>query len=257
MDNFIAGFAYGTTTVIVGQPLDTIKTRMQALGQKSAVQTARTILSANGLAGFYRGGLPVLFGGGLVRSAQFGVYESVLKLERQHFGEYSADQRIFGVFDPQIIVAGFLGGVGRGMVEGPVEYVKTRRQVNQPWAVREILSGSGATILRNSFLFCAFMIYVDLSKQIVPGGLGPFWTGAVCSNLAWLTVWPLDVTKSQVQSGKFPGQSFSSLLVGNFRSGTVFRGLLPGLARSTIANGCSMVVYNKILKLLKEREAAS
>jgi hypothetical protein len=70
--------------------------------------------------------------------------------------------------------------------------------MNAPWALREVFQGASATMLRNSLLFATFMIYIDLSKQVVPGGLGPFWTGAVCANLAWLTTWPMDVAKSQV-----------------------------------------------------------
>ena len=257
MDNFIAGFAYGTTTVIVGQPLDTIKTRMQSLGQKSALTTAKTIFQQDGVKGLYRGGLPLVIGGGLIRSAQFGFNESALNLLRSSFGATKPEERFLGIFDPQIVIAGFVGGIGRGLVEGPFEFIKTRRQVQQQWSAKELLNGSGATMFRNSFLFCSFMIYVDLSKQIVPGGLGPFWTGAVCSNLAWLTIWPLDVVKSQLQSGKFQGMSYTALLVENFKSGAFFRGLLPGLTRSFVANGCSMVVYNKALVALKDMHEKS
>lgn len=82
-----------------------------------------------------------------------------------------------------MVVAGFAGGIGRGLVEGPFEYIKTRRQVQGQWKFRELTNGAGATIFRNSFLFSSFMIYIDLSHQLVPGGLGPFWTGAICSNL--------------------------------------------------------------------------
>jgi hypothetical protein len=39
------------------------------------------------------------------------------------------------------------------------------------------MTGSGATIFRNAFLFGSFVTYMDLSKQIVPGGLSPFMTG--------------------------------------------------------------------------------
>jgi hypothetical protein len=75
------------------------------------------------------------------------------------------------------------------------------RQVEKPWQASEVLSGTGATIFRNSFLFGSFVIYMDISKQIVPGGLSPFLTGTICSNLAWLTIWPLDVVKTQVSHG--------------------------------------------------------
>ncbi len=100
MEEFLAGFAYGATTVVVGQPLDTIKTRMQAIEHMSKmnmrttaaelwkaevllIQLRRTntkrgahilFTSMQGIKGFYRGGTPLLLGGGLMRSAQFGVY---------------------------------------------------------------------------------------------------------------------------------------------------------------------------------------
>ena len=83
------------------------------------------------------------------------------------------------------------------------------RQMNAPWALREVFQGASATMLRNSLLFATFMIYIDLSKQVVPGGLSPFWTGAICANLAWLTTWPMDVAKSQVHSNVI---SFSFVL---------------------------------------------
>lgn len=250
MDNFIAGFAYGATTVIVGQPLDTIKTRMQALQMNSALKTAKVIVSSDGVRGLYRGGLALLLGGSLIRSAQFGVYEFVLDKEKQYFGE--SKDRVFGVFNAQVVCAGFAGGIGRGLVEGPFEYIKTRRQVDRAWRPAEVFQGSGATIFRNAFLFCAFVVYIDISQQLIPGGLSPFWKGAICSNLAWLTIWPLDVVKSQIQSGLNKDKSIAALLKENVKSGLLFRGLVPGLTRSFIANGSSMVVYQKCLNLLKE-----
>ena len=144
------------------------------------------------------------------------------------------------------MIAGLCGGIGRGLVEGPFEYVKVRRQVEQPWKITEIYSGASATMFRNSLLFCLFATYMDLSKQLVEGGLSPFWTGAICSNLAWLSVWPLDVAKSQLQSGNYAGKSFRYLVADTIRSGKLFRGIVPGLTRSTIANGSSMVVYKKV-----------
>ena len=131
LESFIAGFAYGGTTVLVGQPLDTIKTLQQASSssstvaqstgrttQKSLFLIARELYASGGIPAFYRGGLPLLLGGGLMRSAQFGVYASSLKLIIQAQGyKTRPDQRILGI-DPQVVVAGFLGGIGRGLVEG-------------------------------------------------------------------------------------------------------------------------------------------
>ena len=83
---------------------------------------------------------------------------------------------------------------------------------------------------------------------------GPFLTGAVCANLAWLTIWPMDVVKTQLQSGKYANQSLAALVRDVLRpsSGLLFRGLLPGLTRSTLANGLSMVVYKHVQGALLE-----
>lgn len=170
---------------------------------------------------------------------------------QEKLGKVEAKDRILGIFDYQIILAGFCGGIGRGLVEAPFEYVKVRRQVGQPWKLRELFHGSEATILRNSFLFCSFMIYIDLSRQLVPGGLGSFLTGAICSNLAWLTIWPMDVAKSQIQSGNFQGKNYSEIMKNILRNGLLFRGLVPGLTRSFIANGLSMIAYDRTDKFLK------
>jgi len=75
---FFAGASYGLTTVMIGQPLDTIKTRMQGLAlssksQKSATRVLRELYGTEGIRGLYRGGIPLLVGGSLMRSAQFGV----------------------------------------------------------------------------------------------------------------------------------------------------------------------------------------
>ena len=57
---------------------------------------------------------------------------------------------------------------------------------------------------------------------------------------------PFDVVKTQRQSGRHPGVSALALLSNAARDGALFRGLLPGLVRSSIANGTSMVVYKKV-----------
>ena len=194
----------------------------------------------------------MIAGGALIRSAQFGVNDASLALIRKVTGgPIHLKDRTFGVFDYQVILAGFCGGIARGLVEGPFEFMKVRRQVDAKWKIKDIFKGSGATIARNSFLFSSFVVYMDISKLIME--LPPFALGSICANMAWLTIWPMDVVKSQIQSGAHDGKSMGRLLGDVFRTGAMFRGLLPGLLRSTIANGSAMVVYKKTESFLKNR----
>jgi len=167
-----------------------------------------------------------------------------------------------------VLLAGIAGGLGRALVEIPTDFFKIRRQVqidpNNKLTLnvvrKKILDGSLVTIIRNTILFATFIVYVDLSKQacsagVVPSlfctkdgdGLTPFAKGAICANMAWLTCWPMDVIKTQKQSGNYEASATAfHLITDNFKKGRLFRGLLPGLLRSTIANGSSMVVYETV-----------
>jgi|TARA_B110000211_G_C14017243_1_gene525928 solute carrier family 25 carnitine/acylcarnitine transporter 20/29 len=253
---FLAGASYGLTTVMTGQPLDTVKTRMQGMpnsANQSMLQVGRNVFMREGIRGLYRGGLPLVIGGSMMRSAQFGVSGKVSDvLNTSNLPEY----KLCGIFNYKIILAGIAGGLGRGLVEAPTDFLKVRRQVEQTWSIKQVLEGTGVTLGRNTFLYSSFVLYMDLSKQCcaagyVPrwlttkdgGNLTPFAKGAVCANLAWLTIWPADVVKTQRQSGNYGNTNALALLRKNISNGTLYRGVTPGLARSTIANGCSMVIY--------------
>ena len=170
IESFIAGFAYGGTTVLVGQPLETIKTLTQVPSTRqkpSLIQTATNLYSEGGIRAFYRGGMPLLLGGGLMRSAQFGFYNSVLPILESRYGPTPKSSYYLGCINPQVVIAGWAGGIGRGMVEGPFEMVKVRRQIVSGWAVKDMFQGFGTTVFRNSFLFSSFVMYMDILKQQV------------------------------------------------------------------------------------------
>ncbi len=87
-----------------------------------APQVFRDLVATEGVRGLYRGALPMVLGGSLFRSAQFGVYESALAQLRGF--DPAPPARLLGVLDPHIVLAGFAGGLGRGLVESPFEFVK-------------------------------------------------------------------------------------------------------------------------------------
>lgn len=263
-ESFIAGFAYGGTTVLVGQPFDTLKTLKQVQSAAdtgagraptSLFQTVANLYSAAGIRGFYRGGLPLLLGGGLMRSAQFGVYNSVVPTLEKQYGRVDPKNYYFGCVNPHVVAAGWAGGVGRGLVEGPFEMVKVRKQIVAGWRFDNLFQGFGATLFRNSGLFSGFVIFMDIFKQQVEENRGtqvtPFIKAGICANLAWLTIWPLDVIKTRRQSGQYDGKSLLWLLRDAIQKGDMYRGLSLGMLRSFIANGASMEVYTIVEREMK------
>ena len=163
----ICGFAYGITSVLVGQPLETVKTQMQTLQKQSAVETATKLVREEGIRGLYRGGIPLVLGGGLIRSAQFGAYENVMTfLKSNKYTKQLSDGQKKKLIDPQVVIAGVCGGISRGLVEGPFEFIKVRQQVVNSWSFKEVFHGYGATMFRNAFLFGGFVICKYLSGCI-------------------------------------------------------------------------------------------
>ncbi|KAL4750344.1 mitochondrial carrier domain-containing protein [Aspergillus terricola var. indicus] len=61
---FMVGAAGGITQVIIGQPFDIVKVRMQVQASRSAVQVGRDIWRNEGALAFYKGILPPLLGVG-------------------------------------------------------------------------------------------------------------------------------------------------------------------------------------------------
>ena len=321
---FVSGAAYGFTNVIVGQPWDVVKTRLQALptiiesplvqqqqqAHRRRRRTLRTpfmtsyqilkdLYSVEGLRGLYRGGVPMVIGGSLMRSVQYGVSSQVQTWLQRNPHVAPPPIQVWGFIHLHVLIAGAIGGMARSLVEIPTDFIKIRRQVrllasssssssssaspsSLTWTdVRKhVFDGSGVTLVRNTFLFSSFIIYIDISKQFCTYGYVPSWLctedgmnltpfakGAICANLAWITIWPLDLIKTQQQSGihvhnnsghrnKTTTNTMESMipmthksvgayemLLYNLSKGQVFRGLLPGLIRSTLANGASMVAY--------------
>eukprot|EP00386_Alphamonas_edax_P010347 GDKI01033494.1.p1 GENE.GDKI01033494.1~~GDKI01033494.1.p1 ORF type:complete len:226 (-),score=64.66 GDKI01033494.1:57-734(-) len=74
------GVLYGLTSVAIGHPFDTVKTKMQAqvAYQSSGMFNAfSTVLRTQGVKGLYAGCVAPMWGSGLYRSIQFAVYEAL------------------------------------------------------------------------------------------------------------------------------------------------------------------------------------
>ncbi|CAD5119835.1 DgyrCDS8418 [Dimorphilus gyrociliatus] len=246
------GILYGTTSVAVGHPLDTIKTKMQAqkgFEKRGMFETLLKTLKNQGIRGLYRGCIPPLWGSGLYRSSQFAVFEAAYT----YMDNPVFRKEIPGSFGLQtrVVLAGLLGSTARAIIETPLEYVKIRGQTQQGWKLRNIYTGFSVTWTRTLGLMTTYFILVDSGRRHFPEHfsrpmLGPFLTSGIAASMAWLLVWPIEYMKAQVQGDYGKRQSSWKRLKETFSSRGgffgLYRGLLPGVMRSFISNGSSMVV---------------
>jgi solute carrier family 25 carnitine/acylcarnitine transporter 20/29 len=248
------GVLYGLTSPLIGQPLDTVKTKMQAQTtymKGGMFNTFSTVVRNEGFFALYKGLLPPLVGSSIFRAIQFGVYNSVYANLKTYPHMQSTIPFTFGI-ENRVVLAGIFASTCRALVESPLELIKVRRQVGTPWDIRSLYKGFGVTWMRTTGLMTTFFILVDSMVRHAPElvntpGIGPFIKGGVCATIAWWFVWPFEVLKSQIQ-GNTPGpKSLWARLVYVARSGGIlglFRGIIPGSLRSLIANGSSMIVFS-------------
>jgi solute carrier family 25 carnitine/acylcarnitine transporter 20/29 len=258
LSGLACGLMYGFTSPIIGQPFDTIKTKMQAelsYMRMGMMSSFARVWREEGLRGLYRGIIPPLFGSSIFRAVQFSVYGGAYRAlgDNSEVAPYVCSTIPFtGGLQYRVILAGIASSTARTFIETPLELVKVRKQLNQPWHWNELMQGFGVTWLRTVGLMCTFFVLVDSSERHVPWLIdqpliGPFFKGGICATLSWWIIWPFESVKSQIQGNtEGPKKIFPRLVwcVRNYGVASLFRGILPGSCRSLIANGASMAVFS-------------
>ncbi|KAM5298250.1 solute carrier family 25 member 48 [Ctenodactylus gundi] len=213
--DFAAGWIGGAASVIVGHPLDTVKTRMQAgTGYGSTLSCIHMVYRKESVFGFFKGMSFPLASVAVYNSVVFGVFSNTQRLLSQHRcgePEESPHRSLSDLFLASI-VAGMVS-VGLG---GPVDLIKIRLQMqtqpfreanrglkNRAVALREqpayqgpvhctativrteglagLYRGASAMLLRDIPGYCFYFIpYVFLSEWITP---------EVCTGPSPCTVW--------------------------------------------------------------------
>ncbi|NXH12152.1 S2548 protein, partial [Bucco capensis] len=227
----------GAASVVVGHPLDTIKTRLQAgQGYGNTLNCVLTVYRNESVAGFFKGMSFPLASIAVYSSVVFGVFSNTQRLLKQLRHGDPACAPVLADVALASMVAGFVS-VGIGT---PVDLVKIRLQMQtQPYieaniklkppvpgfpvyrgpihcfrtvlqkeGIAGIYRGAGAMLLRDVPGYCLYFIpYTFFCDWISPdGSISPnpssVWLagGGGGGAISWATATPMDVVKSRLQA---------------------------------------------------------
>ncbi|XP_043925830.1 solute carrier family 25 member 48 [Protopterus annectens] len=126
VDDFIAGWVGGAASVIVGHPLDTVKTHLQAgHGYRNTLHCILTIYRNENATGFFKGMSFPLASIAVYNSVVFGIFSNVQRLITQYrCGQEKAVPTLSDVAFASMVTGLISVGIGC-----PVDLVKIRLQM--------------------------------------------------------------------------------------------------------------------------------
>lgn len=142
LDDFIAGWIGGASSVVVGHPLDTVKTRLQAgKGYKNMLHCVISIYRKETAMGFYKGMSFPLASITLYNSVVFGIFSNTQRLISKY--RYGDGRHRCSYLD--LTVASMLTGLASVGLGAPVDLVKIRLQMQTQSLRTENLHLAGNT----------------------------------------------------------------------------------------------------------------
>ncbi|KAG7389635.1 hypothetical protein PHYPSEUDO_010032 [Phytophthora pseudosyringae] len=270
-----AGTVGGIAGVVVGQPFDTVKVRLQTYSKyyNGAIDCARQTLKHEGFSGFFKGMTSPLIGSAATNAVMFAVYERTLKM----IDDNAQNPTLKSVF-----YAGAVGGFWQTVPLAPAELIKCRLQVqdgrrsNQyrgPMdCIRHILKVRGTpglflgftcTLWREVPSFAVYFWLYEYTKRVmVDGSINPttsmLTAGGVAGVASWVVSYPFDVIKSAIQTlpvnhklgeHKIAYQARQLYRLGGWR--IFFSGLGTACVRAFPCNAVTFYGYEKSSELLK------
>jgi len=240
----IAGSAAGSLGVLAGQPLDTLRVRMQ-IGSGN-------FKSSPGFLSLCRGVVPPLMIAGVVSALNFGVYRGILNgYEQRHSLPSSrlplsthlvagcgAGALISGLTSPFTILKVQQQALGEG-------FVSTASRLVRAEGTKGLFRGFGAHFLADSWGRGVYMMMYEGFKR--GAGQQPdsrpyahrLVAGAGAGMGSWLAIYPVDVLRSRMFALR-PGMGGSMGLAGCARQvyrEHGFRGYFKGLSLTMLSAG--------------------
>eukprot|EP00756_Hemistasia_phaeocysticola_P020514 Hpha_TRINITY_DN15721_c3_g6::TRINITY_DN15721_c3_g6_i1::g.39485::m.39485/K15109/SLC25A20_29, CACT, CACL, CRC1; solute carrier family 25 (mitochondrial carnitine/acylcarnitine transporter), member 20/29 len=270
---FLSGGFGGCCCVVVGHPLDLIKTRLQTSTEyKGMLDCGVRTFRADGIRGLYRGMATPLVGQPPMWATYFWGFEVGKQIAHQLEGsKYGEDQ----LSQKGVLFAGGFSALPGTLIMTPTERIKvllqvqgikggpakyngamdcTRQVLKNEGLFGGLYKGFGATLLRDGPGCVAYYgAYEFFGRALTPTGpdgkaqpksnLAILTAGGLAGMAMWIIAVPPDVIKSRIQSNPelYPGgipQVAKEVLQKDGLLG-LYKGIGPALARAFPANAAA------------------
>ncbi|KAI9094332.1 mitochondrial carrier domain-containing protein [Phlyctochytrium arcticum] len=131
----IAATCAAITSVVCGYPFDSIKTRMQVFRFSSTLDCVRSTYTNEGIAGFYRGVVPVVASISVLRSLSFSLYNSG---KQQVSAMLPADSDPLSKLIISSSVSGAIAGSVIATLNAPIDFIKLQKQLERMVATNDV-----------------------------------------------------------------------------------------------------------------------
>ncbi|KAL2148100.1 hypothetical protein VTH82DRAFT_2391 [Thermothelomyces myriococcoides] len=225
--DLFSGAAGGVAQVLIGQPFDIVKVRLQtSKAYPSALAAATSIYRNEGLLAFYKGTLTPLLGIGACVSVQFGAFHAARRwLEERKAAAATGSSSSSSSSSVQLgyggyYAAGAFAGVANTVLSSPIEHVRIRLQTQPhgaarfytgPWdcvrqlcgpaprggggVARGLYRGTAVTVLREAqaygvwFLTFEWLMNADAARNGIDRADVASWRVALYGGLAGEALW--------------------------------------------------------------------
>ncbi|KAI1207792.1 solute carrier family 25 member 45 [Annulohypoxylon truncatum] len=280
--DFWAGYISGAVGILIGNPLDLIKVRLQARDAIAAQTATSYVRQFESKSALVAGTAAPVLGYGALNALLFVSYN---RSEAALNTAFNTQSNLWTTW-----LAGAIGGLATWVVSTPTELIKCRAQLSSPpessWTiVKQVLKTEGTrglyfggvvTALRDSVGYGFYFWSYELTSKWVESNrpnASAFSQDAakvlLCGGLAgvvtWASIFPLDVIKTRVQAQTFGAATtplLSSSLPEQRRLGAIetardayreggtrvfFRGLTICSVRAFFVNAVQWAVYEWIM----------
>ncbi|CDH52169.1 mitochondrial carrier [Lichtheimia corymbifera JMRC:FSU:9682] len=276
--DFVAGNMGGMAQVVVGQPIDTIKVRLQLdhTRFKGAWDCGMQTIRNEGFLALYKGMASPLFGIGAVNALLFAANTNIKKLMQSHPDEVLPISKI--------ALAGAAAGIVQSVLASPVELLKIKLQaqygsgsgqkfhgpigcarylIQKDGIAHGLFRGLYATILREIPAYAGFYSGFEITKRYLTHGqeepaniMQLMASGSVAGMAYWLSSYPLDIVKSVVQNqekpprGLYVTQVMKEIVAKDGVAG-LYRGVAPAVVRSIPAAGATFTTFELCMRMFE------